>query len=55
MNLTQATRSADEDADVMGAIDRSGEQTLYIISDVTRDSAWLTIPESEAVRLDTWQ
>lgn len=55
MSLTQSPRSADDDADVMSAIDHSGERTLYIISDVTRDDAWLTVLKSEGALLDEWR
>lgn len=54
MSLTQSFQT-DDSADVMAAIDQSGERTLYIISDVSKDGAWLSLPESEAVLLEEWQ
>jgi hypothetical protein len=35
--------------DVMAAIDQSGEEKLFVISDISRDEAWLAIPPTEAV------
>lgn len=54
MTLTHSSQT-DDGADVMAAIDQTGERTLFVISDVSKDRAWLTVPEAEAVVLETWR
>ncbi len=54
MSITHSRQTGDS-ADVLAAIDRTGERALLVISDVTRDGAWLTVPEAEAVSVDTWR
>ena len=53
MNTIRPSQRTTDGADVMAAIDQSGEDELFIISDVSRDDAWLTIPATEAVALHT--
>ena len=55
MNTIPPSRRTTDGADVMAAFDRSGEEKLFIIADVSRDDAWLTIQATEAVSLDTRQ
>lgn len=55
MSTTPPSQQTAGDADVMSAIDQSGEDKLFIISNVSRDDAWLTIPVAEAESLHTWQ
>ncbi|QLG48400.1 DUF7556 family protein [Natrinema halophilum] len=54
MSLTHSYRTGDS-AEVMAAIDRTGERARLVISDVTRDGAWLTVPEAEAVTVKAWR
>ncbi len=54
MSLTCSHQTGDS-ADVMAAIDRTGERARLVISDVTRDGAWLTVPKAEAVTVDAWR
>ena len=53
MNIIPPSQRTTDGANVMAAIDQSGEDELFIISDVSRDGAWLTIPATEAVTLHT--
>lgn len=39
----------------MAVIDQNDEFKLLIISDITKDGAWLTIPETEAMPLEAWR
>lgn len=54
MSFAQFLRS-DDDAEVVAAIDRSGERALFLVADISTDEAWLATSQSEAVKLDSWQ
>lgn len=54
MGLTQPLRS-DDDGEVMAAIDPSGERALFLISDISKDDAWINVSQTEAVTLDSWR
>ncbi|WP_276255505.1 DUF7556 family protein [Halomontanus rarus] len=54
MSSAQSLRS-DDDAEVVAAIDRSGERALFLVADITTDEAWLATSQSEAVTLESWR
>lgn len=41
--------------EIMAAIDRSEEMAQYVIADLSRDEAWLAIPEKAACPLPAWR
>ena len=54
--MTQnATAVADAShAEVMASVDPSPTQPEFVIADVSRDDAWLSMPASEAPSLRAW-
>ena len=54
-NESASARRADEGGTVMAAIDDSGATTRFVIADVSRDDAWLTVRKSEAPTLGAWR
>ena len=54
--MTQnATAVADaSQAEVMAAVDSSSTRAEFVIADVSRDDAWLSVPVSEAPSLREW-
>ena len=54
--MTQnATAVADaSQAEVMASVDPSPAQAEFVIADISRDDAWLSMPASEAPSLREW-
>jgi hypothetical protein len=42
------------DAEVMASIDASSSSPSYIIADISRDDAWLSVSEADAPVLAEW-
>ena len=42
------------DAEVMAAVDASSNRPSYVIADVTRDEAWLSVSQTDAPVLAEW-
>ncbi len=40
--------------EVMGAVDASSSQPSYVIADVNRDEAWLSVSQTDAPVLTEW-
>jgi hypothetical protein len=50
-----ATAAVDEPGpEVMASVDHSPSGSTFVIADVTRDDAWLTVPLAEAPTLGEW-
>lgn len=45
----------DDHAEIMAAIDKSDNRTIFVISDISKEESWITIPETEAVLLESWR
>lgn len=43
-----------ETPEVMAAVDDADSRPSYVIADVSRDGAWLSVPETDAVILSEW-
>lgn len=43
------------ETDIVAAIDRTGRVSEYIIADISRDDAWVSVSEAEVLPLDTWR
>jgi hypothetical protein len=41
--------------DVMASVDGDGVAARFVIADISRDDAWLSIPLTEAATLPDWQ
>ncbi len=52
MTLSSAHLTADDA--VMAALDDTGAALRFIIADITRDEAWLSMPASEAPVIEDW-
>jgi hypothetical protein len=53
---TDATVVADASgAEVVASVDTRGASREYIIADITRDDAWLSVRADEAVVLSEWR
>lgn len=39
-------------ADVVASVDRSADEPLFVIADVTAEGVWITTPMADAVTLD---
>jgi hypothetical protein len=44
-----------EEREIMAAVDRTGDVSRYVIADISRDDAWVSILKSEALHLKTWR
>jgi hypothetical protein len=42
-------------SDVMAAVDADGSTAEFVIADVGRDDAWLSMPDAVAATLDEWR
>jgi hypothetical protein len=42
------------DAEVMASVDASSSRPSYVIADVTRDEAWLSVSQTDAPVLAEW-
>jgi hypothetical protein len=42
-------------AEIMASIESSTRQRTFIIADITRDDAWLSMGAAEAPTLDDWR
>ena len=51
--MSVSDRPADDD--VISTVDRSGTRPLFIVADISRDDAWVSVPENEACPLDGWR
>ena len=51
---TVATVEVGEDAEVMASVE-GGERETFIVADVSRDDAYLTLPLAEAMSLPAWR
>lgn len=45
----------DGDAEVVSAYDAVGGTPAYLVADIARDAAWLSVPVAEALDLDAWR
>ncbi|MDQ2056139.1 MULTISPECIES: hypothetical protein [Halobellus] len=52
-NATAAASDASR-AEVMASVDSTPAQSEFIIADISRDDAWLSMRVSEAPSLDEW-
>ena len=43
------------EAEVVGAYDDVGGTPAYLVADIARDAAWLSVPVAEALDLDAWR
>lgn len=55
MSTISPSQQTADGTNVMAAIDQSGEDDLFVVSDISQDDAWLTILAAEAMSLHTWQ
>ena len=53
--VSEATQRAAAEGTVMASIDRDLGDTRLIIADISRDNAWIAIPESELTSLRQWR
>ncbi|WP_254538407.1 DUF7556 family protein [Halomarina litorea] len=53
--MSRSALHSTTDGEVMAALDNAGPTTQFIIADVTRDDAWLSITASETLDLDEWR
>lgn len=54
-DTTVASESVADSTEVMASVDTKGSRRRLIIADLSREDAWISIPESESVRIGTWQ
>jgi hypothetical protein len=47
--------SIDVDADVVCAYDDVGDVPSFLVADISRDDAWLSIAVTGALELDAWR
>ncbi|EMA53074.1 MULTISPECIES: DUF7556 family protein [Halococcus] len=52
---TAAVATAGSAEDVMGSVDDDGTVERFVIADISRDDAWLSLPLAEAATLADWQ
>lgn len=45
------TTAAEEEGEIMAAVDPETRDGQFMIADITRDDAWLSVPLADAVRL----
>lgn len=46
---------AESAPDVMASVDDDGSTERFVIADISRDDAWLSMPLSEATILSDWE
>jgi hypothetical protein len=52
---TAAVATAGPPEDVMASVDDDGDVERFVIADISRDDAWLSLPLAEAATLADWQ
>ena len=52
---TAAVAAAGSAEDVMASVDDDGSVERFVIADISRDDAWLSLPLAEAATLADWQ
>lgn len=50
---TTAAADADADCEVMASVD--GDPRRFVIADLCRDEAWLSVPLEDAAALEAWR
>ncbi|WP_185903214.1 DUF7556 family protein [Halonotius terrestris] len=48
------TPVGDSEAEVMAAVDDASSRPAYVIADISRDEAWLSVRERDALVLNEW-
>ena len=51
---TDPALDADESPDVMASIDSSASRLELVIADVSRENAWVSVDETDAIVLEEW-
>ena len=51
---TDPTLGAAESPDVMASIDSSASRAEFVIADVSRENAWVSVDETDATVLEEW-
>jgi hypothetical protein len=54
-DTTVASESVADRAEVMASVDTEGSARRLVIADVSTDDAWISMPESESVRVPAWE
>lgn len=52
---TDAVAAVAEDAEVMASVETSPTGDTYILADITRDDAYVTLPLEDAAALPEWR
>jgi hypothetical protein len=47
--------TAQQDREVVASVDGAGSDREYVIADITRDGAWITMDVSDAPTLPAWR
>lgn len=47
--------STDADAEVVGAYDDVDDERAFLVADIARDGAWLSVAAADALDLETWR
>lgn len=42
-------------AEVMASVERAGEETRFVIADISQDDAWVSADSKATPRLDAWR
>jgi hypothetical protein len=53
--VSDATAAAGRDAEVMAAVDAAAGRPEFVVADVSRDDAWLSMDADEAFVLADWR
>ncbi|MUW15714.1 hypothetical protein GJ633_14590 [Halorubrum sp. CBA1125] len=51
---TDPTLEAPDSPDVMASIDSSSSRPEFVIADVSRENAWVSVDETDATVLEEW-
>ncbi|MFB6108602.1 MAG: hypothetical protein ABEJ82_07160 [Haloplanus sp.] len=50
-----ATVADGQEFEVMASVDDSARTSQFVIADVSRDDAWVSVPLADASTLDAWR
>ena len=52
---TDVTAAGGNDSDVMASVDEGAGMAEFVIADVSRDDAWMSVNLADATGLDAWR
>jgi hypothetical protein len=55
MSSSENVRAPDSDSGVQSSYDYRNGEPAFIIADITRDDAWLSVPAGQEIEISEWR